>query len=184
MFRATGGNRFIDADVILHKARVGANMKTADFGCGSSGKFVIPMARAVGPKGRVYAIDILRTSLDCINQIKKHEHLENIKTVWSNLEVFNGTKIPSGSLNAVLLANTLYLSHKRAEIIREAARTLKKGGRLVVIDWRNISLPFGPPADERVDIDAVIAAAKNFSLHLDEEFFAGPYHFGLLFTKI
>jgi ubiquinone/menaquinone biosynthesis C-methylase UbiE len=119
-----------------------------------------------------------------INKRIKQENIANIQTVWSNLEIFNATKIESGSLDAVFLINTLYQSHKRVEIMREAIRMLKKGGKLLVVDWKNLASPFGPPAEERVKIDLLKIGGKKLGLEIEDEFDAGQYHYGILFTKL
>ena len=184
MYKITGGNALLDVNLVLTKANVGDSMKVADLGCGSSGHFIFPTAHLVGHDGVVYAVDIMKIALENIERRRKQENLSNVKTVWSNLEIFNATRIESGSLDIALLVNTLYQSHKRKEIIREAVRMLKKGGKLVIIDWKNTSSPFGPPAEERVDLNALKEGAGHFGLNIEEEFFAGHYHYGLIFTKL
>ena len=173
----------IDANLIITKVRVGEKTKIADLGCGASGHFIFAAAKIVGKKGLVYAVDILKTVLETINKRAKIENYDNVKTIWSNLEIFGATKIESGSLDIALLINTLYQSHKRAEIMREAIRMLKQGGKLVVAEWKNMVTPFGPPAEERVKRDLLIVAAKKLGLHQEEEFEAGQYHYGLIFIK-
>jgi len=156
----------------------------ADFGCGSAGHFVFPAAEMVGKNGMVYAIDIQRPVLESLKRKQRQENIKNIKPLWSNLEIYNSTKIEANSLDAVLLANTLYQSHKRAEIIREAVRVLKKDGRLVIVEWKKVSIPFGPPVEERVDIHSLKKAAQKLGLDFAKEFFIGSYHFGLIFNKV
>lgn len=173
----------IDANLILDRARVEEKTRVADLGCGSSGHFVFPSAGRVGKKGIVYAVDILRTSLETINKRARSENLANIKTVWSNLEIFGATKIETGSLDVAMLINTLHQSHKRAEILRESVRLLKKNGRLVVVEWKNIATPFGPPSEERVKKEFVDNGAKKLGLRPEEEFEAGQYHYGLIYVK-
>jgi len=184
MYKLTGGNILLDVNLILTKAGIEEGMKVADLGCGTTGHFVFPAADLVGEKGIVYAIDILKTAIEAINRRIKQEKARNIKTIWSNLEIFNATKIESGSIDIVLLINTLYQSHKRVEILREAARLLKKGGKLVVVEWKNIALPFGPPLDERVQVEFLKKGALKFGLELEKEFFVGHFHFGLIFIKM
>lgn len=179
-----GGNALIDVNLIIDKAGIGDKMKIADLGCGSSGHFVFAPARLVGKKGAVYAVDILKPILETINRRAKQENLANIIIVWSDLEIFGATKIESNSLDVALLINTLYLSRKRAEILREAIRMVKKGGKLIVVEWKNIASPLGPPAEERVKKNLLETAAKKLSLNLDEEFEAGKYHYGMVFTKL
>lgn len=174
----------LDVNFILSKAKVGEKTKVADLGCGASGHFVFPAARIVGKMGTVYAVDILKTNLENINKRARFENLDNIKTVWSDLEIFGATKIEAGGLDVAMLINTLYQSRKRAEIIRETLRMLKKGGELFIVEWKNISAPFGPPVEERVNISALKNGAKKLGLVLEEEFEAGQYHYGVIFVKL
>jgi len=178
-----GGSALIDARFILDKAQIGDKMKVADLGCGASGHFVFPAAKLVGKKGIIYAVDILKTALENINKRARVENYSNVKTIWSNLEIFGATKIETASLDAALLINLLYLSHKRAEIIREAIRLVKKSGKIVVVEWKNIATPFGPSAEDKVKKDLLELAAKKLGLQFEEEFEAGPYHYGMVFVK-
>lgn len=184
MYKLTGGNTLIKADAIMRHARIGDGNIVADLGCGATGYFVFMAARLVGKRGKVYAVDIQKTILETVARRVKVEQLSNIEIVWSNLEIFNATKIEPASLDVGLLINTLYQSRKRAEIMRESIRLIKKDGRLVVVEWENTSLPFGPPAAERVNEQNLTAAAPKLGLALTEEFTAGPCHYGLVFSKI
>ncbi len=174
----------MDVNVILTKAGLKQGMVVADLGCGSTGHFVYPASDIVGKGGRVYAVDIMRPVLETINKRKKQEAADNIETVWSNIEVFNATKIESGSVDIALLINTLHQSHKRVEIIRETVRMMKKSGLLIIVEWKNVNLPFGPPVDERVNCDRLKKSAPKLGLEFKEEFFVGQYHYGLIFEKI
>jgi len=178
------GGQFLDIDLILDKAGVKENTKIADLGCGSGGYFVFPSAQRVGVHGVVYAIDILKSILESIRRRAKQDVLDEIvKIIWSDLEIYGATKIDASSVDVALLANTLYQSHKRVEILREATRLLKKGGRLVVVEWKNTSCPFGPPADAKVDKKHLEDAASRLGLHEEGEFQAGEYHYGKVFIK-
>lgn len=184
MYKITGGGILIDVNYILDKAQIAEGMSVADLGCGTLGHFVFPLAKIVGKHGRVYAVDILKMALDTIDRRIKVEGCKNIKTIWSDLELFNVTKIESSSLDVGLLLNTLYLSHKRVEIIRESMRMLKQQGKLMIVEWQNMNIPFGPPVDERVKKDSLVQGAGKLGLKFVDEFIAGEYHYGLIFEKI
>ena len=184
MKNITGGNTLLDVDFILKKTQIGDGMKIADLGCGILGHFVFPASRLVGKRGSVYAVDILKTILQTIDKKIKQDNIKNVQTVWSNLEVFNATKIEQGSLDVAFLINILYQSHKRVEIVREATRLLKKGGILLVVEWKKIASPFGPPLEERINLEALKFGAKKLGLKTENEFEAGKYHFGILFCKM
>lgn len=184
MPKQTGGNSLLDVNFIMAKAKIADRMKVADFGCGSSGHFVFPAAKIVGSHGLVYAVDILKTSLESLDKRAKQENIKNVKTIWSDLEVYRATKIDAESLDVGLLINTLYLSRKKIEIIRESIRMIKRGGLLLVVEWEDTSLPFGPPPEERVKIEPLRKVCEKLGLKVTEQFEAGQYHYGLLLEKL
>lgn len=184
MQKITGGNALLNVDFILNNAGIGEKMKVADLGCGSSGHFVFSAGKKVGSRGKVYAVDILKTNLETINRRVKMEKLDNIETVWTDLEIFGATKIESASLDVGLLINTLYLSSKRIEMLRESVRMVKRGGCVMIVEWKNIASPFGPPPEERVNSDLLKKVAPRLGLNLEREYDAGDYHYGLIFTKM
>lgn len=174
----------LDINFILERVKLEENFKVAELGCGNFGYFVYPVAHLVGKNGRVYAVDILKSSLEDIKRKALQENLRQIETIWSNLEIFKATKIESNYLDAAFLINILNKSDKKAEIVREAVRLLKRHAKLVIIEWKGGSLPFGPEPEKRLKIDSIKSAATQLGLSLDEEFNAGPYHYGLIFKKI
>lgn len=169
---------------IIDRLKIEEKQKIAELGCGSFGYFVYPIAKLVGKGGKVYAVDILKSALEEIRRKAIQENLHQIETVWSNLEVFKGTAIESSSLDAALLINILSQSEKKAEIVRESVRLLKRNGKLVIIEWKSGPSPFGPPADKRLKEESMRNASPQLGLSLTEEFSAGPHHYGLIFKKI
>jgi len=178
-----GGNKLIDVNYVLNKAGIGDKMNIADLGCGSMGRYVFEASKLIGKNGVAYAVNILKPTLEVVDRRVKQENITNIKTVWSDLEIFNATKIESGSLDVALLINTLYQGKKRMEMLREAMRLIKKNGKLLIVEWKNIALPFGPPIEERVKKEMLIEAGARLGLKLEEEFVVGQYHYGLIFIK-
>ncbi len=184
MSKITGGNNLIDPKIIIEKAGISERMRVADLGCGSTGHFVFSIAETIGSDGVMYAVDILKRNLDNIEHRAKQDNLKQIKTVWSNLEIFQATKIEASSLDAGLLINVLYQSDKRVEMMREAIRLVKKGGSLVIVDWNQSAGQFGPSLEERVNPDNLRTAGERLGLKLIGEFNAGQYHFGMAFQKL
>lgn len=184
MAKVSSGNALLDVNLILSKLNLKEKDIVADFGCGTTGFFVFPIAKLVGKNGVVYAVDILKMALDNIKRKARHENALCVQPIWSDLEVFGATKIESGSVDVGLLINTLYLTEKKLEILRESTRMIKQGSRLIVIEWKDVSIPFGPQPEERIAKEKVVQFAKKQGLALEEEFEAGEYHYGLIFTKI
>jgi len=173
-----------DITAILHKISVEEKQKIAELGCGNFGFFTFPLARLVGRSGKVYAVDIIKSTLTEIKDRAAKENMPQIIPIWSNLEIFKATQIESDSLDSALLVNILHQSEKRAEVIREATRMLKRGGKLLIVEWSGADSPLGPKPEKRLKIESLKAAANKLGLDIKEEFAAGPYHYGLVLIKL
>lgn len=178
----TGGNVLININ-IFDKIGIEAGMNVGDLGCGNLGYFSLPAAKLVGKNGTVYAVDILRSVLNSVAGLAKQEGLDNVKLVWSNLEIVGATKVPAASLDLAFLINILFQSQKDDLVIKEAHRLLKSGGKLLIVDWKRISAPLGPPLTDRTKKEEIGKFCQEAGFRLLEEFDAGPYHYGMIFMK-
>lgn len=179
MQKGTGG--FLNPEQILAQLEIHQGMQAADFGSGR-GYFSIPLAKLVGPNGRVIALDILKEALEAVLNRAKLEGISNIETVHSNLENPNGAKLADGSQDLVLLANILFQSQKKSEIVREAKRALKDSGQLVVIDWI-IGASLAPKDGWLISKEEARSLVEAEGFNLAKEFEADGRHFGLVFKK-
>lgn len=177
-------SRLLDPEVLLkHSLDVELGHHVGDFGCGGAGYFTLPAARLVGSKGKVYAVDILPTALDGVASKVKIDGLFNVEVVWSDLEHPGAAKIPEGTLDRALLVNIMFQSRQNENILREAWRLLKPGGKLLVVDWKVQPTLFGPPLANRLQPSAVDAFARKVGFKPDAQFEVGPYHYGMLLVK-
>src|SRR5690349_21489591 len=70
----------LHVDQVVAALALKPGMKIADLGSGS-GVFTIPFAKAVGPSGKVYAIDVDKGLLAIIGDKAKAANVTNIQTV-------------------------------------------------------------------------------------------------------
>lgn len=113
----------------------------ADIGAGS-GLFTLPLARAVGPEGRVYAVDIDRGLVDHIAQKAKEAGASQVRTV---LGKFTDPDLPARDVDVAFIYDVLHHIENRAEYLRNLATYLKPGGRIAVIDFHP---ELGPHRDD------------------------------------
>jgi len=141
------------ADVIRALA-IRPGMHIADVGAGT-GYFAIPMAQAVGPNGKVYAIDL---QLEMLNMLRgKLERLD----APHNIDLAQGeagkTTLGSKCADVVLIANVWHELDDHEAALQEAARILVPGGTLALLDWRpDKKSPPGPPSDHRLPASDVV----------------------------
>ena len=125
-----------------------------------------------------------RTRQYIFNSIPKEiENLMNIETVWANLEQVGATKISENTVDEALLINILFQSRQNTNFLQEAKRLMKSGGKLLVIDWKVEPTPFGPPLQNRMTPEAIRALGEGVGFKVQEQFEAGPYHYGLILVK-
>jgi len=170
---------FLNPPEVLKKLELRKNMVAADFGSGSGG-WVLPLARRL-TEGKVYAIDVLPEALSVLESRSRSEKLFNIQIVCSNLESKRGSTLHPNSVDLVLMTNLLFEVDDKKRVIEEGKRVLKKGGNLLVVDWKT-EASVGPE-NGRISAKDVKEIAEDLDLKLEKEFDAGSYHYGLVFIK-
>lgn len=178
-----GGTALIDVSDLLKKVDVGPGQVVADLGCGGGGHFVAPTAVTVGSSGLVYAVDIQKKVLNSLEASLKLQNIGNVKLVWSNLEDVGAADIPDNSCDIAFIANVLFQNDQHEAIMREAARIVLPGGKLVVVDWKHYKTPFGPPDERRITSNRVKEIGSTIGLQSIQEFDVGAYHYAVVFMK-
>ena len=176
----TGG--FMNPEVIVESFGLEPGMKVADFGSGA-GYFTILIAKKVGDSVMVTALDIMESALETVRAKASAAGLKNLQTTRGDLEVLGGSALPDNSQNMVLLANILFQSPKKAEIIKEAKRVLITDGLVIVIDWKKETNGVGPTADLKIDKGELKAVIEKEGLVFVRDIDAGSFHFGFIFSK-
>jgi ubiquinone/menaquinone biosynthesis C-methylase UbiE len=177
------GKELIDPFKLLEDAGIRSGMAVADFGCGTLGHYVFPAARLVGPEGKVYAVDILKSVLGGIESRMKMEGATNVELVWGDLERVGGIRLPDGSLDMGLLINNLFLSKQKEMMVKECARMVKPGGLMIIADWKPSGASFGPDPATRVQPDEAKRLAEAAGLQYVKDLDPGQYHYGFLYKK-
>ncbi|MFA6429325.1 MAG: methyltransferase domain-containing protein [Patescibacteria group bacterium] len=177
------GTELINPFKVLERAGICAGWHVADLGCGALGHFVFPAAQFVGNDGKVYAVDIQKVALHAIERKAKHEGIFTIQPVWSDIEVVNAARIPSESIDLIIVANNFYLCQNRAGLVQEVTRLTKPGGRILVIEWKKDQVLLGPPEHRRIQPEEVKTYFIDPPMMLIDEFSAGEYHYALLYQK-
>ncbi len=177
------GKELIDPFKVLEAAGIKSAMKIADFGCGTLGHYVFPAAHLVGPDGKVFAVDILKSVLNGIQSRVKLEGVANVETVWGDIEKLNGVKLPDNSLDIGLLINNLFMSKQKDAMMKECVRMVKPGGTFLVIDWKPAGVSFGPDPATRVRPEEAKSLAEAAGLKIRNDIEPGQYHYGFVCTK-
>jgi ubiquinone/menaquinone biosynthesis C-methylase UbiE len=138
---------------LIERAGIKNGMQVLDLGCGS-GAFTPSIARVVGGKGKVYALDI---QADMLKQLERklsrpeNRDIKNVKLIESSAYEL---PIEDGSLDMVSMVTVLPEIPDRNRALAEVKRVLKPGGLLAVSElfpdpdypWKSTTIKFGESA--------------------------------------
>lgn len=175
-------NSFVKPEEVLDQLDMVANASVADFGCGS-GFFSLAFARAVGEKGKVYALDILPSSLEAVASRAKALGLNNVVVKRANLEREGGSGLPDNSLDWVIMKDVLFQNKDQIRMIWEAYRVLKPGGFLFIMEWNEMEASFGPEMSLRISRQKLIEMLEERGFCPVKDIAAGDYHYALVCGK-
>lgn len=149
-----------------------------DLGTGP-GLFAIRLARAVGPAGRVHAIDVDPRMLELLARRAAEAGVSNVK---AHLAAGGEIALPPEPCDVVLVVNAFH-HFASAEALRRLAGALRPGGRIAIVDFHDWELPVGPPAEHRLSRAAFLALAGEAGLEVAEERSFLPYQYFFLLRR-
>ncbi len=172
----TARREWQNPEAILQSSGLKSGHILADIGCGN-GFFTIPAARIVGPKGKVYGVDVSAEAIDDLRRQAVEEGLTNLDLIVAKAEE---TVICSGCLDIAFFGIVLHDFQNPAKVLKNARKMLKPGGKLVKLDWKKIAMPFGPPLSIRFDEATAVGLIEPAGFKVETIDRTGKYHYVII----
>ena len=102
----------------------------ADLGAGT-GVFSLPLARAVGPAGKVYAVEIEQGLVDYIRAKARDQNVPNVQAVLGQA---SDPSLSAADVDLAFMHDVLHHVENRTAYLKNAVRYLRPGGRFAFVE--------------------------------------------------
>lgn len=121
-----------DPKKLIESLDIKKGMVIADIGAGS-GYYAFRIAPLLGEKGKVLAVDIQKEMIQIVKSKMKAKKITNIEPILSNEK---DPKLPEGEVDLALMVDVYHEFAYPYEMTEKLVKALKKGGRLVFVEFR------------------------------------------------
>jgi SAM-dependent methyltransferase len=118
-------------DEIVSRLGLKPGQVVADLGAGT-GVFSLPMARAVAPSGRVYAVEIEQGLVDYIGQKASAEGVRNVQAMLGKPA---DPALPVSNVDLAFMHDVLHHIADRQAYVHALVKYLKPGARVAIVDY-------------------------------------------------
>jgi ubiquinone/menaquinone biosynthesis C-methylase UbiE len=128
-----GGDRdeWQQPEAVIALLGIGPGDRVADLGAGS-GYFAFRLAEAVGPSGRVYAVDVDDDMLDYLAEKSRERGVANLTVVKAELD---DPKLPDGEIDLVFVSDTYHHIEGRPTYFGRLLADLAPNGRIAIVEY-------------------------------------------------
>lgn len=146
----------------------------ADLGA-ASGYFSRPLAKAVGPTGWVFAVEVEPGFFGPLHELAAKAGIHNLATVLASAD---DPHLPEASTDVVFICDTLHHIDGRAAYYQKLKQALKPNGRIVVVDFfPDRDIPVGPKKSERLSVQQVSEELRGAGFQVSSNLTLLPYQY-------
>lgn len=125
---------FARRNEIVSACKLKPGQVVADIGAGT-GLFTRLFADAVGPEGRVIAVDISEKLLTHVDTVCREAGFKNVET---QLCTADSAELPENSVDVAFICDTYHHFEYPLKTMSSIHRALKPDGRVILIDFRRV----------------------------------------------
>lgn len=116
---------------VIAALKIQPGASVADLGSGG-GYFTFRLAEAVGPSGKVYAVDIDRDMVDLIAERATKEERSNVEVILARPE---DPSLPKAGVDLIFTSNTYHHIEDRVAYFANLRKYLRRNGRVAIIEF-------------------------------------------------
>ncbi len=165
-------------DKVIRSLGIRSGDRIADLGSGG-GYFTFRLARATGPKGKVYAVDVDKGMNEYVANRSRQESLSNIEVILAKPD---DPLLPQSGIDIVFTTNTYHHLENRPAYFAKVGKYLRQGGRIAIVEFSGTHwLPF--LGSHYTSSEVIKREMSEAGFVLQREFDFLPKQNFLVFTK-
>ena len=130
-YQGINRDQWQQSDKVITTLQIRPGAEIADLGAGG-GYFTFHLAKAVGPNGKVYAVDIDRGTNQLIYERANKDGINNVQTILAKP---NDPLLPQSAVDLIFTSNTYHHIDDRIVYFSNLRKYLNPAGRIAIIDY-------------------------------------------------
>jgi ubiquinone/menaquinone biosynthesis C-methylase UbiE len=161
----------------IRELRLSPGMVVADFGSGS-GYYTERLARAVGPTGKVLAVDVQPEMLQLVGARVQRLGLNNVELVRS---AEADPRLPTGVVDLILMVDVYHELASPQRVLRAMKAALSPRGRIAILEFRKEDPDVPIREEHKMSVEQAVQEFGAEGYVLDRRVDALPWQHLLLF---
>ena len=174
----------IDAEQVFGQLPFRKGSTFVDLGCGR-GEYSIVAAEILGLEGTVYAIDLWEEGIASLSKEAVVRGVKNVVPIVA--DVAKRVPLEDNSVDICFMATVfhdLVLTRVADSVLTEAVRMLKRDGFLVILEFKKMDGPPGPPLSSRLAPPEVEKKVARYGFVKKQTTETGPYTYLITFQLL
>lgn len=144
-------------DMVINRLGDLSTQTIVDLGAGT-GFFAF---RIVEKAKKVLALDIDQRFISFMDSAKQELNQDLRSRFETRLVETNNPKLKNGEANAVIIVNTYMYIQNRVDYLKLLRQGIAKGGKVLIVDYKEKNIPVGPPVSIKVPVSVVEKELKQ-----------------------
>lgn len=145
----------------------------------ATGYFTRLFAQAIGPSGMAIGLDTEPGMVEYMSRDARERRLDNYV---ARLVMPDDPGLDQGIADVIFICDTLHHINDRGQYLRRLAPSLKRDGRIVIIDFYKRPLPVGPPPAMKLTREEVLREFSEAGYRMIRSHDFLPYQYFLEFS--
>jgi len=155
-----------------------------DAACGV-GKYSVAISDVFKNEGIIFAVDLWEEGIQVLKKTIAEKEIENIRPVLADIS--KNIPVEDQSVDIILMATVLHdLIEDNTEkgTLGEIRRVIKPGGSLVIVEFKKMEGPPGPPVTIRLSPEETEKIVSAYGFNQEKVTDVGPFNYMSVFKYV